>query len=247
MQLSHQAIALIGPIICYWLVGGIYEVIGWLGLFSKYRIHSLEEENKKNQVQKWKVILMVASQQVGQIILGVLIMDPKDDVRPNEPLIDIVLQWITGMLVLDAWQYSVHRLFHEIPSLYRNIHSWHHRLYVPYAYGALFNHPLEGFLMDTVGAGLAYFVAGMSNKTTAVFFTFSTYKTIADHCGYKWPVNPVYPFFRNNALYHDLHHQPHGIKKNYCQPYFTMWDQIFGSYEEPQKESNGKVVIDKIS
>lgn len=45
---------------------------------------------------------------------------------------------------MDAWQYAMHRAFHENKFLYRNFHSHHHRLYVPYAYGALYNHPVEG-------------------------------------------------------------------------------------------------------
>eukprot|EP01025_Chloroclados_australasicus_P021903 TRINITY_DN22838_c0_g1_i1.p2 TRINITY_DN22838_c0_g1~~TRINITY_DN22838_c0_g1_i1.p2 ORF type:complete len:249 (+),score=12.66 TRINITY_DN22838_c0_g1_i1:231-977(+) len=242
MQVSAQLKALIAPIVCYWVVGSLYELFGQLNLFQQYRIHSKEEEIKRNPVKKWKVVLLVISQQVGQCILGILIMDPKDDVRPNEPFFDIVLQWITGMLVMDAWQYTIHRLFHEIPSLYRNVHSWHHRLYVPYAYGALFNHPVEGFMLDTIGGGLSYFIAGMSNSTAAWFFTFATFKTVMDHCGYVWPVNPINPLFQNNALYHDLHHQPHGIKKNYCQPFFTVWDRVFGSYENPSDGiTNGKL------
>jgi sphinganine C4-monooxygenase len=35
-------------------------------------------------------------------------------------------------------------------------------LYVPYAFGALYNHPFEGFLLDTLGAAIAFKVAGMT-------------------------------------------------------------------------------------
>lgn len=45
---------------------------------------------------------------------------------------------------MDAWQYVLHRAFHESRFLYRHFHSHHHRLYVPYAFGALYNHPFEG-------------------------------------------------------------------------------------------------------
>lgn len=47
---------------------------------------------------------------------------------------------------MDAWQYALHRSFHESRFLYKHFHSHHHRLYVPYAFGALYNHPLEGVL-----------------------------------------------------------------------------------------------------
>ena len=108
---------------------------------------------------------------------------------------------------IDTWQYFLHRLFHVNKLLYKHIHSWHHRLYVPYAYGALYNHPLEGFLLDTLGAGLAHLVSLLSVRQSIVLFAFSTMKTIDDHCGYRFSLDPLQLFFANNADYHDIHHQ----------------------------------------
>ena len=65
------------------------------------------------------------------------------------------LQFWLACFIMDAWQYALHRLMHEVRFLYRHLHSHHHRLYVPYAFGALYNHPLEGLLLDTAGAALA--------------------------------------------------------------------------------------------
>lgn len=47
------------------------------------------------------------------------------------------------------------------------------------------------------------------------FFTFSTMKTVDDHCGYALPFDPLQYFFWNNAGYHDVHHQGWGIKVRY--------------------------------
>jgi sphinganine C4-monooxygenase len=79
--------------------------------------------------------------------------------------------------VLDTHQYFLHRLFHVNKFLYKHVHSHHHRLYVTYAFGALYNHPVEGFLLDSVGATLAFSVSGMSPRMGLVFFTFATLKT----------------------------------------------------------------------
>lgn len=140
---------------------------------------------------------------------------------------------------MDSWQYWMHRFFHMNRFLYRHIHSRHHRLYVPYAFGALYNHPIEGLVMDTCGAGAAMSVARLTTRQTIVLFTFATLKTVDDHCGYKLPFNPLQRLFPNNAAYHDIHHQAFGIKKNFSQPFFTFWDKIMGSYlgvdEVPQK------------
>ncbi|KAF8416662.1 sphinganine hydroxylase [Tirmania nivea] len=132
--------------------------------------------------------------------------------------------WV-ALFILDTWQYFLHRLMHTVPALYRAIHSHHHRLYCPYAFGALYNHPIEGFLMDTIGAGLAFKLSGMGQQGGLFFFTFSTLKTVDDHCGYKLPWDPLQWAFWNNAEYHDIHHQSWGIKTNFSQPFFICWDR----------------------
>jgi sphinganine C4-monooxygenase len=96
---------------------------------------------------------------------------------------------------------------HTNKYLYRHFHSWHHRLYVPYAFGALYNHPVEGFLLDSLGAALAEYMAGMTTRQAMVLFTLSTYKTVDDHCGYSLPFDPLQLVTSNNADYHDIHHQ----------------------------------------
>lgn len=108
-------------------------------------------------------------------------------------------------------------------------HSRHHRLYVPYAFGALYNHPVEGFLLDTAGTGIAFLVTGMTNRQAMWFFTCSTIKTVDDHCGYAFPWDPLQHFTSNNAAYHDIHHQSWGIKTNFSQPFFIFWDRLLNT------------------
>lgn len=102
-------------------------------------------------------------------------------------------------------------------------------MHVPYAYGALYNHPFEGFLLDTVGASIGYKLACMSPRQGMCFFTGSTIKTVDDHCGYALPWDPLQHLTGNNAAYHDIHHQSWGIKTNFSQPFFTFWDRLLGT------------------
>ena len=113
--------------------------------------------------------------------------------------------------------------------LYKTLHSVHHRLYVPYAYGALYNHPLEGFLLDSCGAALAEFLGQLTTREAILLFVISTLKTVDDHCGYKLPFDPLQLITSNNADYHDIHHQQVGIKSNYAQPFFVHWDTLLGT------------------
>ena len=108
-------------------------------------------------------------------------------------------------------------------------HSRHHRLYVPYAFGALYNHPVEGFLLDTAGTGVGFLTSMMTNRQAMWYFTFSTIKTVDDHCGYAFPWDPLQHLTSNNAAYHDVHHQSWGIKNNFSQPFFIFWDRLMGT------------------
>lgn len=139
------------------------------------------------------------------------------------------LQFTWGICVVDTWQYFLHRAMHLNRWLYVHFHSRHHRLYVPYAYGALYNHPVEGLLLDTVGAGIGFLTSGMTHRQSMWFFTFSTIKTVDDHCGYAFPWDPLQHATTNNAAYHDIHHQSWGIKTNFSQPFFTFWDRLFNT------------------
>ncbi|KAJ3879808.1 fatty acid hydroxylase superfamily-domain-containing protein [Lentinula edodes] len=139
------------------------------------------------------------------------------------------LQLLLAMFVIDTWQYFLHRAMHDNKWLYRHFHSWHHRLYVPYAYGALYNHPVEGFLLDSVGAVIAESVTRMNSRQALLLFVVSTLKTVDDHCGYRLPFDPLQIITSNNADYHDIHHQIIGIKSNFSQPFFIHWDSILGT------------------
>ncbi|KAL9101443.1 MAG: hypothetical protein Q9163_003293 [Psora crenata] len=140
-----------------------------------------------------------------------------------------IVQFMFAILFLDTWQYFLHRAMHRNKWLYTNLHARHHRLYVPYAYGALYQNPLEGFLLDIVGAGTAFKLAGMSTRQGMCFFTGSTLKTVDDHSGYALPWDPLQRLTSNNAGYHDVHHQSWGIKTNFSQPFFTFWDRLLGT------------------
>lgn len=139
------------------------------------------------------------------------------------------LQFAVAIFIVDTWQYFLHRAMHMNKWLYTTLHSHHHRLYVPYAFGALYNHPVEGFLLDTLGTGIAYMVTGMTVQQGMWFFTCSTIKTVDDHCGYAFPWDPLQHITSNNAAYHDVHHQSWGIKTNFSQPFFTFWDRVLGT------------------
>ncbi|KAF7370737.1 Sphingosine hydroxylase [Mycena sanguinolenta] len=151
-----------------------------------------------------------------------------------------VLQFLVAIFTIDTWQYFLHRSMHMNKFLYRHFHSWHHRLYVPYAFGALYNHPFEGFLLDSLGAVIAESVSGMTTRQAALLFSIATLKTVDDHCGYRFPFDPLQVMSSNNADYHDIHHQQIGIKSNFAQPFFVHWDVILSTQMTRQEMERRK-------
>ncbi|CAN6934999.1 unnamed protein product, partial [Brassica oleracea] len=118
----------------------------------------------------------------------------------------------------------------QVPlSDYHHVHSHHHRLVVPNAVGALYNHPVE-VISDMLGGAAAFFASGMTPRTSVWFFCLVTVKTVDDHCGLRIPGNLFHVLFKNNSAYHDIHHQVNGVKYNYSQPFFTFWDRVMGTY-----------------
>ncbi|CAM6091342.1 unnamed protein product [Calypogeia fissa] len=227
--ISDELLGTFVPIAVYWLYGGMYHL---LPPMDKYRLHTRKEEDLKNAVSKSTVVKGVLLQQAVQAVVAMLLfMLTSQPVQVAQPtLLKQFGQIIVAMMVMDTWQYFVHRYMHINKFLYRNLHSRHHQLVVPYAYGALYNHPVEGLLMDTVGGALSFLLSGMTPRTSIFFFSFATIKTVDDHCGLCLPWNPFHWLFQNNTAYHDVHHQLHGTKFNFSQPFFNVWDKMLGTH-----------------
>lgn len=118
---------------------------------------------------------------------------------------------------------------HKNKWLYKHVHSVHHQVYTPYAFSALYNHPFEGFIMDTIGGAIPALILDMHPWCCAVFYSVATLKTVDDHCGYVLPYDPFQLLFQNNTKYHNIHHSGKGQIFNFSQPFFTFWDDFMGS------------------
>ncbi|WOL03791.1 sphinganine C4-monooxygenase 1-like [Canna indica] len=230
-HVSDELMGTFAPIIIYWLYASLYQLLPRL---DRYRLHTRKEEEQKNLVSMSTVVKGVLLQQLVQAAIAqVLFMVTAEasssvPVQPSVPV--QIFQIFVAMLVMDTWQYFMHRYMHQNKFLYRHIHSQHHRLVVPYALGALYNHPVEGLLLDTLGGAISFLVSGMTPRTSVFFFCFAVIKTIDDHCGLWLPGNIFHMIFQNNTAYHDIHHQLQGSKYNYSQPFFSIWDRLLGTY-----------------
>eukprot|EP01012_Entosiphon_sulcatum_P060191 TRINITY_DN849_c0_g1_i1.p1 TRINITY_DN849_c0_g1~~TRINITY_DN849_c0_g1_i1.p1 ORF type:complete len:229 (-),score=32.66 TRINITY_DN849_c0_g1_i1:565-1251(-) len=216
------------PVISYWTVCSLFHLMERLQILQQYRIQP--RDDKKNKVSLRHVLFWVFLQHVSQMILGTIVerLEGPGEQRRDNFLISLC-KFFVAMCVLDTHQYWLHRYMHVNQYLFNKFHSWHHKLYCPYAFGALYNHPVEGFLLDTVGAFMSMQVSRMDIATATIFSCFATIKTVCDHCGFYIPANPLNSCFRNNSRYHDYHHQIRGFKTNFQQPFFTFWDDWMGT------------------
>ncbi|CAM9021669.1 unnamed protein product [Wickerhamomyces anomalus] len=264
--IPDNILALIAPVVAYWTYSGFFYIIDTFEIAEKYRIHPPEEVASRNKASRIDVLKDVILQHIIQTIVGLVVanFDPIQYTGDEEyqiwklshkyPMVPTsflrfyhlygfsMLKIFIAFLIIDSWQYWLHRIMHLNKALYKRFHSRHHRLYVPYAFGALYNDPVEGFLLDTLGTGIASIVTQLTPREAIVLYTFSTLKTVDDHCGYALPFDPFQKLFPNNSIYHDIHHQQFGIKTNFSQPFFTFWDILnntrykdLDNYKEKQK------------
>ncbi|KAJ1287992.1 hypothetical protein BS78_02G054000 [Paspalum vaginatum] len=237
LLLSDEALAVVVPIVVYWAYCGLHVALGQSIYMDKYRLHPSTHEDSKNFVSKRQVISNVLKQQLVQLVMAAMVVKLTGGSKSSSSSSSST-KWTTAasqiavaMIWFDLWHYAWHRTLHANRFLYRNLHSWHHRLVVPYAFGALYGHPVKGFVADTVGGMAAFLVSGMSPCASILFFSLCTVKAIDNHCGLALPAaDYLLSGFWNSAAYHDVHHQLCGRQHNYSQLFFVMWDRVCGTY-----------------
>ena len=93
-----------------------------------------------------------------------------------------------------------------------HVHKFHHRVYVPYCFAALYNHPVETVIVDVIGASLGFMLSGLTTRQAMWFLVLSQLKSLDDHCGYALPFDPFRYVTALDTHFHDVHHQNWGMK-----------------------------------
>ncbi|RFU24987.1 hypothetical protein B7463_g11352, partial [Scytalidium lignicola] len=139
-----------------------------------------------------------------------------------------ILRFYIALWLADTWVFFIHRAEHSNQWLYKNFHSRHHELNVPYSWGGIYDHPLESLFLSVGAYVFGVIGSGMTLRESMLFSAFSSVKTCTDHGGYQFPWNPVDLFTTVGAAYHDKHHQRWGLKKNFAL-HFQFWDRLLGT------------------
>lgn len=150
------------------------------------------------------------------------------DAMQDEGLLWSLIKIVLGMITIDTFQFWTHYLLHT-PELFKLFHVVHHQIIKTYSFMAFYNSYTEGILMDIVGALITQRVCSMNLFQFNILIAVGTMKSVSDHSGYMLPFDP-FTWFPNNALYHQVHHNPKTMCFNYEQPFFTFWDSLMGTY-----------------
>jgi len=223
-------VVILTPVLWYWVLGTAFWLCDYFHLFPGYKVKVDERIQGRNLVSTKRVLCTVAFQQTCQCTLAFLGLE-----FDMEPLSFFQASWriLVGFFLVDTYQYWMHRWIHVNRFLYRHIHRVHHELQHPYALGALYNHPVEGILMDIVGTGLAMLLLGMCAATQLAFACLLTTKTVCDHSGYRLPFDRI---CQNTSAYHFVHHKITGMRLNLEQPWLVVWDKWMQTSQDPKTE-----------
>lgn len=117
--------------------------------------------------------------------------------------------------------------FFRFSWLYTSIHQLHHQHRLPFAFAAQDASSVE-LLSLLLLALCSCWALGCHPLSEVLFHLLNSWMAVEDHCGYNlpWALHRLLPCL-GGAPFHQAHHRLH--RGNYA-PYFTHWDQIFGTY-----------------
>ena len=207
------------PFLCYWGFCGILE------LFPKKIVK--DNLSNLNTVEPKKVFIDVLYvtllATLGNFALYYFNLLNIDKFR--------IFYVFLGIWWIDTVEYFVHFIMHRVPTFYRKIHKEHHRLHIPYHYGALYNSSYEAGITGNI-LTIGFVLFGFSFYEFILVTSLANIATILDHIDLNEYIHPESVFFKiiSKNKFHYLHHSkyPH---YNFQQPFFTYYDRIFGTYK----------------
>lgn len=200
------------PFLAYWLACGFCSIV------KRNTRKNITETSVTNAVSDKKVfysvLALTASTILGNYLLLFLNIIHKEDFRFWFVLIGI--WWV------DTIEYFTHLIMHRVPFLYKNFHKEHHKVIIPYSYGALYNSDFEAIVTSSMMM-YGFYLMKISFPEFIVVTTLANIATVLDHSEEFAKLG-----FKNN--FHKLHHSKYQ-NHNFQQPFFTYYDRLFGTYK----------------
>lgn len=144
----------------------------------------------------------------------------------------IWLQFIEAMFVADLFAYVAHRLFHEIPFLWR-FHQIHHSSELLDWLAASRLHVVDIIVTRAFGF-LPLYIMGFSSTAIYAYLTWASFQAIFIHSNVRFKFGPLRYLFATPQFHH-WHHSAALYNKNFAV-HLPIIDKLFGTFHLPGDE-----------
>jgi len=157
----------------------------------------------------------------------------------NQPAL---CQFAEAFLIAQLAFYSVHRLAHTVPWLWR-FHAIHHSSTELDWLASARLHPVE-MIMVNITVGIPLFLLGFTQETFGAYLIFSPILAIFNHANTRFRF-PILNRLIATPEFHHWHHSndPEAIDRNFSG--FPAIDLLFGTYYLPQDRMPSTYGVDE--
>jgi sterol desaturase/sphingolipid hydroxylase (fatty acid hydroxylase superfamily) len=237
----------------YWGYGGFFIACDKIGAFAKYKLprtkrmamapglmrKTLTDVAVNHFVAQPVTLFLAYRYLIGQASMYAA---PGSTVAAAAPeLLPTFVDFVLALFIAELGFYLAHRMFHEVPFLYRTIHKQHHSYVGSIAFACEYAHPVEQVIANQLPV-LLYAAAQPRMHQTAVFcwLFFRLLETVEAHSGYCFKGSPAERLgltFSSHAAFHDWHHSDN--RGNYGFPWTDWLGGTLNSYLLMQQGADG--------
>jgi len=150
---------------------------------------------------------------------------------------------VPGLLAATLLLYWFHRAEHRFDWLWRATHQLHHSALRVDILGAYVAHPLEVLVKVSASTSSSVYLLGLTPMAAALVGVISALLSLFQHWNIRTPRWLGYVIPRPES--HCLHHERDRHARNYGD--LPLWDQLFGTFENPRVDFDGQVGFDPSS
>ncbi|KAL7028091.1 hypothetical protein ACKWTF_005718 [Chironomus riparius] len=220
----------------YWIVGLLFIAINITNkpkFLDKYKVQpnaSLRSDSKKLLPVIGVVLFnqFVLNFLMFKIIAFYQMMPNGIHLRQTQSFPELLVTIVMYEFIYEFLFYYAHRLMHH-KYFYNWIHKLHHKWTASISIVAIYAHPIEHIVCNTLPIVLSLFILRTSYATSGVIITMTTIWTLGDHSGYHIP-------FLHSSRFHDWHHS----KFNECFGTNGFLDKFHGTSKK--FEESGEIL-----
>lgn len=155
------------------------------------------------------------------------------DLQPRMADLPLWAQFISAVILTDLFFYAIHRLFHEVPALWR-FHAIHHSSVALDWLAASRIHLVDAIVTRAVSF-IPLGVLGFDPQVIGAYFLFVSAHAVFNHANVAWSL-PALDGWIATPRFHHWHHaaEPEAVDKNLAA-HLPVIDKIFGTYYAPKR------------